>query len=319
MMNRFEYFRNKYDVSRSLLALNAFLVLSIVVTSFAIYSSRTLDSIPEQVVTVKKHKSKAFENISVQAKSVYVYDLKNKEVLYQKNSTAQLPLASITKLMTALTAVDLLPKDTEITIRKEFLAEEGDSGLLANESWKMKDLLDFSLVSSSNDGARSLASVIGATKINTSDYDLGRKEFIKKMNEKAKEIGLTQTYFINETGLDEDNVSGAYGSAQDIEKLMEYILIHKPEIVEPTKNKILFVDSDTTEHKAKNTNSNVSIIPGLLASKTGYTDLAGGNLVVALDPIVGEPVVIVVMGSTLDGRFDDMDTLVSSTVKYLTE
>ncbi|KND47585.1 MAG: D-alanyl-D-alanine carboxypeptidase (penicillin-binding protein 5/6) [Parcubacteria bacterium C7867-006] len=318
-MDKFEYFRNKYDISKSLLALNAFFILSIVVMSFAIYTVNSIPDISDKTVPVKKHLSRAFDNIKLQAKAVYVYDIKNGVALYEKNADAQLPLASITKLMMALTAVELLPKDTEITIKKEFLAEEGDSGLLANESWKMKYLLDFSLVSSSNDGARSIASVIGATKLNTTDYDLGRQDFIKKMNEKAQALGLKQTFFINETGLDEGNISGAYGSAKDIESLMQYILVHNSEILEPTKNKFLSLDSDTKEHKAKNTNTDVSYIPGLLASKTGYTDMAGGNLAVAFDPTIGRPIIIVVLGSTIDGRFDDVDKLVKASLEYVRE
>ncbi len=318
-MDKFEYFRNKYDISKNLLALNVFFVLSIVVMSFAIYAVDSIPDVSNKNNQTKKHLSKAFDNLKLEAKAAYVYDIKNGVAMYEKNSDTQLPLASITKLMMALTAIELLPKDTEITIKKEFLTEEGDSGLLANESWKMKDLLDFSLVSSSNDGARSIASVIGATNLNTEDYDLGRQDFIKKMNERAQTLGLKQTYFINETGLDEDNTSGAYGSAKDMESLIQYILMHNSEILESTKNKVLSLDSDTKEHQAKNTNTDVSYIPGLLASKTGYTEMAGGNLAVAFDPTIGRPIVIVVLGSTIDGRFDDVDKLVKASLEYVRE
>lgn len=317
-MDKFEYFRNKYDISRSLIALNVFFVLSIVVMSFAIYTSKNI-TLNKDESQIKKHISTAFDNLNIKAKSVYVYDVKNGVAIYKKNSDTQLPLASLTKMMMALTAIDMLPKNTEVTIKKEFLVEDGDSGLLANESWKLKDLLDFSLVSSSNDGARSIASVIGAESIKTADYNLGRKDFISKMNKKAKELNLNQTFFVNETGLDEGAVSGAYGSAEDVESLMHYILVHNPEILEPTKNKSLSFDSDTKEHTAKNTNSLVARIPGLLASKTGYTDMAGGNLAVAFDPSIGNPFIVVVMGSTIDGRFEDMDKLVKATVQYLRE
>ena len=318
-MDKFEYFKNKYDISSSLLVLNIFFVFSIVAMSFAIFTSEQLSKITKEITPSKTHITKAFDNLNIKAKSVFVYDVKNGVAIYKKNSNAQMPLASLTKLMMALTATELLPKNTEITIKKEFLAEEGDSGLLANESWKMKDLLDFSLVSSSNDGARSIASVIGAENLKTSDYNLGRKDFVKLMNKKAGELGLKQTYFINETGLDEDGISGAYGSAEDVESLMQYILIHKPEILEATKNKSISFESDTKEHKAKNTNSDVVNIPGLIASKTGYTDMAGGNLAVAFDPSIGNPIIVVVMGSTVDGRFDDINALVKASTEYIRE
>ena len=75
--------------------------------------------------------------------------------------------------------------------------------------------MDFSLVSSSNDGARSIASVVGAFDLKNQDYNLGRKNFITKMNTVAQGLGLKQTYFINEDGLDVGDSSGGYGSAID--------------------------------------------------------------------------------------------------------
>ncbi len=319
-MDKIEYFRNKYGISSGLFMFNVFLVLSIVGVSFAIVATKNKIVSIETKAPEKIISTKMFDNLNLVAKAVYVYDVNAKKVIFEKNSDSQLPLASLTKLMTAITAMDMLPNDSKITIKKEFLAEEGDTGLLANESWKLKDLLDFSLVASSNDGARSIASVIGAFDLKTDDYDLGRKDFIEKMNIKAKELGLTQTYFINESGLDVNtSTSGGYGSAQDVGNLLKYILVTNQDILEATKYKNFSVDSDTTEHMAKNTNSSVSNIPGLLASKTGYTDLAGGNLAVAFDPSVGKPIVIVVLGSTINGRFSDVKSLVDASLEYVQE
>lgn len=319
-MDKIEYLRNKYGISTELFVFNVFLVASIVVMSFVIVVNKNKPvAVEETSVQEKVISTEMFNNLKLVAKAVYVYDMKTGKVIFEKNSDTQLPLASLTKLMTAVTAMDLLPKDSQIAIKKEFLEEEGDTGLLANESWKLKDLLDFSLVASSNDGARSIASVIGALDLKTADYDLGRKDFIKKMNEKAQELGLKQTYFINESGLDEEDISGGYGSAQDVEKLMQYILTNNPDILEATKHTTVSAPSDTKLHTAKNTNSDVAYIPGLLASKTGYTDLAGGNLAVAFDPTIGRPIVIVVLGSTIDGRFNDVNSLVKASLEYARE
>ena len=309
---------NQPQISKKLLFLNAFLVFSIVCMVFFIYGLINIPvpihKEPEQVFS-----SRAFDNLSLQAKSVYVFDLLKNKVLYEKNSLAQLPLASITKLMTALTAVELFPKDTRITIRKEFLEEEGDTGLLSEESWKLKDLLDFSLIVSSNDGARSVASVVGAFNIKSEDYDLGRKDFIHKMNVKAQELGLEQTYFINETGLDEGNVSGGYGSAVDIAKLLGYIIINKPNLLEATKYETAQISSLNKTHSIKNTNDVLNNIPGLIVSKTGYTDFAGGNLVVVFDASMGRPMIVVVLGSSENGRFRDIEELVFAIKNYIQE
>jgi D-alanyl-D-alanine carboxypeptidase len=263
--------------------------------------------------------SRAFSDVSIEAESAYVFDVVENKILFKKNEFAQLPLASLTKLMMALTAVEMLPKNSQITIKKEFLEEEGDTGLLSEESWKLGDLLDFSLLVSSNDGARSIASVIGALGLKTEDYDLGRRDFITKMNLKAEELGLKQTYFVNESGLDLGSVSGGYGSAIDMSKLMQYILTHEPDILEATKYETLSIDSQNKSHTVKNTNTDAKNIPGLIASKTGYTNLAGGNLVVAFDASIGRPIIVVVLGSSINGRFEDIDKLVLASMKYIAE
>jgi D-alanyl-D-alanine carboxypeptidase len=277
---------------------------------------------PKQVAYVEEAKvagTTPFDNLKLGAKAVYVYDLLQHKVLFKKDEFVQLPLASLTKLMMALTAVELLPKNSEITINKEFLQEEGDTGLLVNESWKMKDLLDFSLVVSSNDGARSIASVAGAFDLQNADLDLGRKDFIRKMNLKAQELGLKHTYFVNENGLDIGDVSGGYGSAIDIATLMQYMLENEPDVLEATKYQSITVNSESETHTGTNTNIDIGKIPGLLASKTGFTDMAGGNLAVAFDASIGHPIIVVVLGSTLDGRFDDVSKLVDASFKYVEE
>lgn len=309
--------KNTEPISKKLLVLNALLVISIVFMVFLIYGLLHKPVIKEEIVYNEKTSSAAFDSLELEAKSVYVFDIVKNEVIFKKNEFVQLPLASITKLMTALTAVELVPENSRITIRKEFLSEEGDSGLLAGESWRLRDLLDFSLTVSSNDGARSLASVIGAINMNTTDYDLGRKDFISKMNEKAEELGLKQTYFINETGLDNGALSGGYGSAIDVSKLMEYLIENHSEILEATKYQEIEVDSLDKTHTAVNTNFDVDQIPGLIASKTGYTSMAGGNLVIAFDASIGRPIVVVVLGSSIEGRFTDVSKLVEASRSYV--
>lgn len=312
-----DIYRQKTEgISKGMLFFNVVLIFIVLLMVLAVHNKATISKIvvKNQEEMVMKT---PFDNVSLGAKAAFVYDVAEGKVLYKKNEFAQLPLASITKLMMALTASDLLPKNSKITIRKEFLEEDGDTGLLANESWDMSDLLDFSLVASSNDGARSIASVVGAFGLDNQDFDLGRKDFIAKMNVKAKELGLKQTYFLNESGLDVGELSGGYGSAIDVATLIQYMLSNSPEILEATKYPKIHVNSlSKLSHDARNTNPEVSNIPGLLASKTGFTDHAGGNLAVAFDTSIGDPVVIVVLGSTVDGRFHDIASLVKASFEY---
>ncbi len=262
--------------------------------------------------------SSAYDNLSLLAQSAYVLDSKTGKPLFSKNGDSQLPLASLTKIMTAVTAVSLLPRDTVLTIASSSLKEEGDSGLFADERWRLEDLLDFTLLQSSNDGANAIAAVAGAFG-KSARADSSREEFVRAMNDKALALGLTQTYFLNPTGLDEtENISGGYGSARDMSVLFYHAIKTYPSLFGGTRHESREFDSlSNLKHKVKNTNTFVNAIPSLLGSKTGYTDLAGGNLTVAFDAGPDRPIVLTVLGSTEQGRFEDAEKLVWATLEYL--
>ncbi len=269
-------------------------------------------------VQKEETKNNPFSQITLSARAAYVWDIKNQVVLFENNADQELPLASLTKVMTAVTALDLLPDYTIITINGEDLQEEGDSGLYGNERWRLEDLLDYSLVVSSNDGTRAIAGVAGSI-IATSSSDARKEdEFIKKMNEKAGELGLFHTRFFNANGLDiNGEIAGAHGSARDVAVLFEYILKKYPEIIDGTrKEKISVTSLSNITHEGVNTNTKIADIPGILGSKTGFTDLSGGNLVVAYNPSLNRPIIISVLGSTYDGRFEDVLALIAAVNEY---
>lgn len=245
-------------------------------------------------------------NVDIKAKSAYVFDIKNDKVLFSKNENEKLPLASLTKLMSAVVASDLSSMDNTVTIASEALKADGDVGLLSGERWKLKDLLDFSLVSSSNDGITAIALSLGGTEPN----------FVAQMNAHAATLGMKDTYYLDPTGLDISTSSGgAYGSAKDEATLLSYILKYRPTLVEATRNPTIAVVSlDGIHHEAKNTNLILGDVPRILASKTGYTDLAGGNLIMAFDSGIGHPIIISILGSTESGRFEDMQKIVNSII-----
>jgi D-alanyl-D-alanine carboxypeptidase (penicillin-binding protein 5/6) len=264
-----------------------------------------------------------FDIDSIEASSVFIYDVSSGEVVYEKNADEVRPLASITKVMTAFTALDFYDDSSIITIDKRALSSEGDTGLLLNESWKFKNLLNFTMLTSSNDGATALA--IKSKKndlLDSTDPEAlaaiassTEEQFVARMNEKAADLGLSSLRFNNETGLDlSPLVSGAYGSAKDVGLLMSSIIKDHPEILAVTKyDDHYFTSQNGIAHLARNTDTVVNKIPGILASKTGYTDLAGGNLAIAFDIEIGHPIVVVVLGSSYEGRFNDVVALASST------
>jgi len=252
-----------------------------------------------------------FEKIKLEAKAVYVFDIVKGEPIFELNKNAQLPLASIVKIMTLLVSSNEVLPGVIVEISEEAIRETGDDNLLVGERWNFSDLLDFTVVKSSNDGASAIASAISALS-----FGGNKDNFIDKMNKFAREIGLEQTYFLNETGLDMNkNISGSYGSAEDMTKLFIYVLKNNPKILDATQYPTLEVSSKDARHNIVNSNKLTASVSGILASKTGYTDLAGGNLVVIFDAGFMHPVVVAVLGSSQEGRFEDMKKLMEATLK----
>jgi serine-type D-Ala-D-Ala carboxypeptidase (penicillin-binding protein 5/6) len=207
-----------------------------------------------------------FQGVTLEAKAALVYDLSRHKALFAKNDKAVLPLASLTKIMTAVTALEQAPTSTVVTISREALAQEGDNGLLRDEQWTLPNLLKFSLVVSSNDGVAAISEAVGAGS---------RQEFVKMMNQTARTIGLTKMWFTNESGLDQDElIAGGYGSAQDLTQLIEYAVKYHPDVFQPTSQTIAtFSSENNIAHTAKNTNTLVQKIPRLIAGKTGFSTL----------------------------------------------
>lgn len=256
------------------------------------------------------YKTGVFDTIEIKAESAYVWDVALQRALFNKNAHVQLPLASLTKLMTALVAYETTGTDATVAISSSAIHQEGESGFKKGEVWKAKDLLDFTLMTSSNDGAYALAGSAGAALL--SDNLTPEASFVRAMNKKAEEIGLTQTYFTNPTGLDaSQSQSGSYGSARDMAFLMEYVVRHKPELLEKTKRSAaVFSDTGGTRFAATNTNQEISSLDNPIGSKTGYTVLAGGNLVIAFNIGLDHPIIVSVLGSSREGRFSDVQKLI---------
>lgn len=255
------------------------------------------------------------DNITVTAKTAYVWDVKNQRALYNKNADEPLPLASITKLMTTLLAHELFSENELVTISLSAILQEGNSNLIEGEQLNAEQTRELALISSSNDAAYALAASVGSL--------LGGQDptsqFIEGMNIRAKELGLNSLKFKSATGLDlSETEPGAVGTARDVSFLMEYIITNYPDIIYPTQQSETRVyNTNGAYHEVSNTNQIVRDIPNLIASKTGYTDLAGGNLTIAFDAGMNRPIIITVLGSTYEGRFDDVLKLVKEVQKTL--
>ena len=257
------------------------------------------------VATAVNQAASPFAEIELGARAAFVFDVSTGKTLFDKNASAQLPLASLTKIITSVTALTLAPNYALVPFN--------------NERWSIKDLLSFSLTASSNDGVSAAAAIAGSFVSHGETDAENRVWFIKEMNKEAHKAGLSASYFLNETGLDESmELAGGYGSARDAARLIAYAYQAHPELFgATTQSSSMFVEENGNEHEADNTNKIVAEIPMLRASKTGFTELAGGNLTIIFNAGIGKPIAVSVLGSTEDGRFEDVKNLVDTTLRFL--
>lgn len=246
-----------------------------------------------------------FDQVQVKAKAFSIYDATADEKLYGRGDDAPLPLASLAKIMTIVTTLNYLDPSHVITLSHNAIAQEGDYGLKEGEKWKVGDLATLTLIVSANDGAYALAENV--------------PDFLDKVNQKAQRLGLSEMTFKNPTGLDIDDhtaglpaQAGAFASAADVNTLALFAYKDYPSIFSRTVLPSITLTSDSgLAHTVKNTDVSIGKIPNLLFSKTGFTDIAGGNLCVIFRNSDGHEIAVTVMGSTFDGRFADMEKIVN--------
>jgi len=230
-------------------------------------------------------------------------------IIFESNSGDQVPIASITKLMTALVAIDNYDYKTIIEITKQAADREGNSrygNILAGEKLTVESLLHIMLIESSNDAAWALTDPIGD------------EPFIDLMNLYAKELGLDSTYFINPNGLDPEDPASPknYSSARDLVKLSRHILAKYPQIFEITRKDYYQVKNpDGSIHHLIRQSTNKLLAEELktkiIGGKTGWTQLAGGCLLLILeDPETKDLYFNVVLGA-LD-RFTEMRKIINA-------
>ncbi|HOA40323.1 MAG: D-alanyl-D-alanine carboxypeptidase family protein [Halanaerobiales bacterium] len=208
-------------------------------------------------------------DFDVKAKSAILIEYETGEVLYQKNAEEELPPASMTKIMTMLLLMEALEegrvKLEDKLVCSEFAASMGGSQiwLEPGEEMSLEDLMKAIAIVSAND-----ASVVVA------EYLYGTEEaFVRRMNERARELGLKNSYFYNTNGLPPDNpdVQGTYTSARDLSILARELIKHK-KVLEWTSTWIDYLRNGKSV--LNNTNRLVRFYPGADGIKTGYTQEA---------------------------------------------
>lgn len=207
----------------------------------------------------------------VSAKAAVVICGDTGEVLFSKNHTERLPMASTTKIMTGLLLCEYGNLDREITITAEMVRVEGSSmGLLVGDKVTLHDLLYGLMLASGNDAANTIAVVMAGST----------KAFADLMNNKSKEIGLKNTSFVTPSGLDDEN---HYTTAYDLALLTKYAMKNK-DFAEAVGSKSAVLNYGNPPYRRTLTNHNklLKSVEGCVGVKTGFTKKSGRCLVSAV-------------------------------------
>lgn len=238
------------------------------------------------------------------AKSVLMYDLSSSKTLFSKNSNAQLPMASLTKIMTAVIALENKKPDDRYVVTQEDVVGEDSMGVSSGEVYSFEDLLHGLLLPSGNDAAETFAS----------NFPGGRSAFIEAMNEKAKAIGMLDTNYTNPSGLQGDG--DQYTTAYDLLLVTRYALENFPEFAQ-TVSTYEYDIPKTSDHKALqlfNETNLLTTYDGVKGVKTGYTPEAGYCLVTYLN-YRGHKIIGILLGS--QNRREEMKELLDYSLNEL--
>lgn len=229
------------------------------------------------------------------AQGVLAVDLNSGVPLYQKNPDEPLLPASTTKIITALVSLDSYKLDDVLTIPKGVSVDGQKMGLFTGEQMTFENMLEGLLVYSANDAAETLAN----------DYPGGYDAFVSAMNEKARELSMTNTHFDNPVGLDADNQRS---TARDLVMASE-VAMRNPEFAKIVGTENISITDVTGKNKynLKNVNELLGNVPGVMGVKTGWTEEAQQNLVTYIIRN-NHPVIIALLGS--QDRFGETKTLV---------
>lgn len=226
------------------------------------------------------------DNLALRSSVAYVIDQNTSELLYEKNSNAVLPIASITKLMTAMVVLDAnlpLNEVLQVTNEDRDIEKGTHSRLSVSSRLTRDDMLHIALMASENRAAAALSRY----------YPGGRPAFIAAMNEKARQLGMTETHFANSTGLSSQNVSTARDLAKMVNAAYQYPLIRQ---FSTDVSHTVYTGRQTLVYHTSN-----ALVRNLVwqigVQKTGFINEAGECLVMQAT-VSDRPVIMVFLDSS---------------------
>lgn len=291
-----------YLYSIGLIIFTSFLVIILPTLTNSVDANLVSLEIPKNnsaVAGIQKYNippiSKNIEVPKLSARAIFVKDLTTGTVLYQKNALDQLPIASTTKIMTALVASQYYSQNSILVVKQSAQIAGSRVGLNFGEDLSFRSMLYGLLLNSGNDAAFAIAE----------NYPGGVLGFVSAMNKKVAELELKNTHFDNPAGFDSPN---HYSSAKDLDLITEEALKYDQlaKIFATKETNIVSLDKKYT-HQLTNLNKLLSTVRGVLGVKTGYTDIAKENLVTLVERD-HHKILTVVLGS--DDRFGESTKLI---------
>lgn len=231
------------------------------------------------------------------SEAALMIDPVSKEVLWEKDADEVRAIASITKLMSVIVALDTrMDLAAVVTITPEDYSKFGYNNFVVGEEVKIADLLAATLIASDNTAVTALARASGSS----------RETFIATMNKRASSLGLAHTRFVDSTGLSGDNVS----TAREVLVFAAHAFA-LPDVAPLVRRRVYEFTSVTgTAHTIKTTDQLIGGILTVLAGKTGYVTDSGYNIVAQVTRVGAHPVLGVVLGSASNpDRFQDLKML----------
>jgi D-alanyl-D-alanine carboxypeptidase (penicillin-binding protein 5/6) len=205
----------------------------------------------------------------IKASALYLVDLKSHRVLLEKNAGRRLPPASLTKMMTALVALEAASPEQVVRIDRRALVHRSSITLHPGEQFLLRDLLTAMLVTSANDACEAIALHVGG------DAD----RFVTMMNERARTLGLENTHFVNACGFDAPD---HYSTAADLARLTEQALqVPAISMMVRTVTRDIASVNGARQLSLHSTNE-LLLDPDVTGVKTGYTSKAGRCLIASM-------------------------------------
>lgn len=280
--------------------LYSILIFLLILLNFSTVCADDVDNEVDFEDTIEVTASNVSELPKTNSRRYIVYDRISKSMIIGKNEDVKSAMASTTKIMTTIVILEKADLNEKVTVSAKAGGTGGSRlGLKRGDKASVRDLLYGLMLRSGNDAAVALAEHVGGSV----------KEFAELMNEKAIELGLTNTHFVTPHGLDDAN---HYTTALELAKLTDYAMNNETFVkIVGTKSTTIYINNQSRQ--INNTNELLGVLNGVVGVKTGFTNNAGRCLVTETKRNNMDIITIVLGADTKKDRTKDSVNLIEYT------